>query len=141
CQCQWNGSSKEKQHSRDQLQSKNKHQVVRRKHDREKLAGHLGWRRRLRDKMQKTVQTEDDENEREQISRDGGSDLHKALLLGLRFLCSDPGAPVDLSCLYRKIHSGPRRKPGRLPAGYFVGELNSAVQIRAQVRMSLEVTQ
>src|SRR5438132_4753438 len=91
--------------------------------------------------MKKTVQTEDDENEREQISRDGGSDLHKALLLGLRCLCNDTGAPVDLSCLYREIHSGPRRKLGRLPAGYFVGELNSAVQIRAQVRMSLEITQ
>src|SRR6266478_1316443 len=130
CQCQWNGSSKEKQHSRDQLKSKYKHQVVRRKHNREILAGHIGWRRRLRDEMQKTVQTEDDENEREQIARDGGSDLHKALLLGLRSLCNDTGAPVDLSCLYREIHACPRRKLGRLPAGYFVGELNSAVPIR-----------
>jgi hypothetical protein len=33
------------------------------------LAGHLGRRRLLRDKLQKTVHTEDDENEREQISR------------------------------------------------------------------------
>src|SRR5260370_29231679 len=50
-------------------------------------------------------------------------------------------APVDLSRLDRETHACPRRKLGRLPAGYFVGELNSAVQIRAQVRMSLEVTQ
>ena len=44
-------------------------------------------------------------------------------------------------CLHREIRPCPRRKAGGLPAGYFVGELNSAVQIRAQVRMSLEVTQ
>src|SRR5260370_2450913 len=135
CQCQWSGSSKEKQHSRDQLQSKNKHQVVRRRHDREVLAGHLGWRRRLGDEVQKTVQTEDDEDQREQISRDGGSDLHEALLLGLRSLCNDTGAPADVSCLYREIHSGPRREPGRAPAGYVGREPDWAGPIRAQLRM------
>jgi hypothetical protein len=91
--------------------------------------------------MQKAVQTEDDENERELISRDGGSELHKALLLGLRSLSNDTGAPVDLSCLYREIHSGPRREVGRLPARYFVCERNSVVRIRTQVGVRLEVTQ
>src|SRR5260370_7725585 len=54
CQCQWNGSSKEKQHSRDQLKSKYKHQVVRRKHDREILTGHLRWPPRPPDKIHTT---------------------------------------------------------------------------------------
>src|SRR4029077_18130570 len=84
-QRQWNGSSKEKQHTRDQLQAKNKHQVVRCKHDREILLRQFGWRRRLRNKMQKTVQTKDDQNQREQISRYGRKNLHKALLFDLFF--------------------------------------------------------
>jgi hypothetical protein len=98
-QRQRNGSSKEKQDTRDQLQSENKHQVVRSNHDREILLGHLGWRRGLRNKMQKPVQTKDDENYREQISGDGGSDLHNVLLLGLSSLGNDAGAPLGLWCL------------------------------------------
>src|SRR5690349_2297554 len=46
-QRQRNRSSKEKQHTRDQLQPKNKHQVVRFKHDREILLGQFRCRRRL----------------------------------------------------------------------------------------------
>src|SRR5260221_14031693 len=126
CQCQWNGSSKEKQHSCDQLQSKNKQQVVRRKHDREILAGHLGRRRWLRDKVQKTVQTEDDENEREQISRDGGSDLHKALLLGLRSLGNDTGAPRiqgDYTGKFTRAHA--EKLVGCRPAILFASAIRS----------------
>jgi hypothetical protein len=43
--------------------------------------------------------------------------------------------------LTREILSGPRRKLGRLPARYSVGERNLAVGIRTQVGMRLEVTE
>src|SRR6185369_2324114 len=46
-QRQRNRSSKEKHYTSDQLQPKNKHQVVRCKHDREILLRQLGWWRRL----------------------------------------------------------------------------------------------
>src|SRR5438105_3132374 len=51
------------------------------------------------------------------------------------------GAPVNLSCLYRETHACPRRKLGRLPAGYSVGERDSVVRLRTQVGVRLEVTQ
>src|SRR5258708_25966087 len=53
--------------------------------------------------------------------------------------CDAPSQRVTTCC--REIHSGPRREPGRLPACYFVGERNSVVRIRTQVRMRLEVTE
>src|ERR1700693_1236191 len=65
----------------------------------------------------------------------------KVSLLACVLCVIETGAPVDLSCLYREIHSGPRREVGRLPARYFVCERNSAVRIRTQVGVRLEVTQ
>src|ERR1700730_5695530 len=64
----------------------------------------------------------------------------KLSFLACGTLCNGTGAPVDLSCLYREIHAGPRREAGRLPARYFVGERNSVVRIRTQVGVRLEVT-
>ena len=41
--------------------------------------------------VQKTVQTKNDENERDQISCDGGGDVHEVLLLGVSSLGDDAG--------------------------------------------------
>ncbi len=45
------------------------------------------------------------------------------------------------STLYRNIHSRPRRKRGRLPAGDSVCERNSIRRIRAQIRVRFEVSE
>ena len=101
-QRQRNGSWKEKQRARDQLQPKHKHQVVRCRHDREVLLGQLGWRRRLRNEMQKTVQAKDDENERQQISRDGRNNLHRVLLFATSAFGHEAGAP---GCQHRPANN------------------------------------
>jgi len=56
-------------------------------------------------------------------------------------LLSTPISIVVEGALCRKIHLGPRRELGRLPACYFVRERNSVGRIRTQVGMSFPVTE
>ena len=50
-------------------------------------------------------------------------------------------APEDLGYLNAEILSGPRREPGRSPAGYSVCERNLIGGIRTQVGMRFPVTE
>lgn len=90
-QRQRNGSSKQEQRAGNHLQSKDKPQLVRRRQGCEILYGCLRRGRLHGEKVQKAVQTKNDENERDQLLRDDGSDLHKVFLLGMSSSGNDAG--------------------------------------------------
>src|SRR5882672_6364747 len=93
-------------------------------------------------KCKKTVQTKNDENERDQISRDDGSDLHKVFLLGMNSSGNDAGliktktraARVELC----SIAVADVAKEVRLPGGPFEKSLIHLGIIKSRHRPGIQ---